>query len=116
MAYFKLTRHILTSEWLSDFSFNLPPTNKLPQEWFTALNDAVAANKIPNIPVATAHGSDNPTYSGKNPNSPEICSTTYGCQPDGVIYNAPDGVFASSFDDGPLPVRLPFNLGMIRLK
>lgn len=46
-------------------------------------------------------------YPGADPNSNEICSTTYKCRKNPEnIYDAPDGQLGVSFDDGPLPVRL----------
>ena len=73
-----------------------------------ALNEAVAAGKIPDIPPTKDTGG-NPEYAkGLDPMSDEICSTTWKCRknPENV-YDVPDGIFAISFDDGPLPVSGP---------
>ena len=78
----------------------------MPQAWVNALNSAVAAGKIPNVPLSniTTPGT-NPVYpNGFNPTSPQVCSGTYGCRVPGDIWDAPNGVFASAFDDGPTPV------------
>jgi hypothetical protein len=80
----------------------------MPQEWIDALNVAVQAGKIPNIPPSTQLSSGAaPLYNGLNPTSPQVCSGSYGCQINGTIYNAPAGVMGLAFDDGPLPVRRP---------
>lgn len=77
-----------------------------------ALNAADAAGKIPHIPQSSAPGGQsNPVYpAGVNPSSPEICSATYKCRIAEDIWDAPDGVFASSFDDGPYPVSSMLNV------
>ncbi|KAJ7142131.1 carbohydrate esterase family 4 protein [Mycena crocata] len=81
-----------------------PDPQGMPAEWTAALNDAIARKAIPDIPVATDNGDDNPTYSaGNDPNSPQICSATYQCRIPGDIWDAPDGYLGISFDDGPLP-------------
>ncbi|KAI0776094.1 hypothetical protein BD413DRAFT_438435, partial [Trametes elegans] len=74
--------------------------NNLPKEWLDALDAAVAAGKIPDIPTTTLDG--NPVYPNNlDPMSPEICSSTYKCPDPDLIWDAPDGTFAASFDDGP---------------
>ena len=77
----------------------------MPQAWKDALNAAVQAGKIPNIPLGhqTSSGS-NPTYGSLDPNGPEVCSGTYQCRIPGQIWDAPAGTLGLSFDDGPLPV------------
>ncbi|KAJ7128367.1 hypothetical protein C8R44DRAFT_909448 [Mycena epipterygia] len=82
----------------------IPDVNSLPAEWTAALNDAIARNVIPDIPVATNIPNENPVYpTGSDPNSPEICSATYGCRINGDIWDAPDGYIGIAFDDGPQP-------------
>jgi chitin deacetylase len=77
----------------------------MPVAWVNALNAAVAAGKIPNIPMSNNTPGHNPVYpNGLSPTSPQICSGTYGCRISGDIWDAPNGVFASAFDDGPTPV------------
>lgn len=90
-----------SSAWSAGFPNLLPNLNNLPQEWVNALNAAVAAGKIPNISVATNTGG-NPVYPrGVNPGGPEVCSGTEKCRNPDDIWDAPDGVLAISFDDGP---------------
>lgn len=81
----------------------------MPKAWSDALAAAVAAGKIPNIPPTTQVPYQQPQYqSGLNPNSPEICASSFkGCRNPKDIWDAPDGVFALNFDDGPLPESDP---------
>ncbi|KAJ3479824.1 hypothetical protein NLI96_g8789 [Meripilus lineatus] len=93
-----------SAQWAAAYPTGKADTSKLPQEWVDALNAAVAAGKIPNIPPTTLV-KGNPTYPNNlDPNSDTVCSTTVQCNknPD-VWWDAPPGVFATSFDDGPLP-------------
>lgn len=90
-------------EWAAGYPEAKPDVTKLPQEWLDALAAAVKAGKIPDIPVSTPTGG-NPTYGSLDPMSDEICSTTYKCRKNNDTWDAPDGIFAASFDDGPLPV------------
>ncbi|KAJ7142130.1 carbohydrate esterase family 4 protein [Mycena crocata] len=96
-----------SDEWQKAFPApppSSPDPKDMPAEWTAALNDAIARKAIPDIPVATDHGDDDPTYpSGNDPNSPQICSATYQCRIPGDIWDAPDGYLGISFDDGPLP-------------
>lgn len=81
----------------------------MPQAWVDALNNAVTAGKIPNIPVSTSVNLENPTYpTGFDPYSATVCSSTYKCVTPGDIWDAPTGTIALSFDDGPLPVGFYF--------
>jgi peptidoglycan/xylan/chitin deacetylase (PgdA/CDA1 family) len=90
--------------WSAPFPRSSPDVSQLPKEWVTALNAAVAAGKIPNIPQSSNTPGVNPVYpQGVNPNGPEVCSATYKCRIPGDIWDAPDGYFALSFDDGPTP-------------
>ncbi|KIY71454.1 carbohydrate esterase family 4 protein [Cylindrobasidium torrendii FP15055 ss-10] len=89
-------------EWMAAFPTGIPDVNATPKEWIDALNVAVQAGKIPNIPPSTASTQTNPVYpDGMDPNGPEICSATYKCRTDREIWDAPDGVLGISFDDGP---------------
>ena len=107
----KYFNRVLTTrtEWSSGFpsaGLAVPDPSILPQAWVNALNSAVADGKIPNLTVSyqTAPNT-NPTYpNGLDPTGSEVCSATYGCRIPGDIWDSPDGVFASSFDDGPTPV------------
>ncbi|KAF7336166.1 Carbohydrate esterase family 4 protein [Mycena venus] len=80
-----------------------PDVKTMPAAWLAALNDAIARKAIPEIPLTTAPSEDdNPVYpKGVDPNSPEICSSTYQCRIDGQVWDAPDSTLGLSFDDGP---------------
>ncbi|OBZ76598.1 Chitin deacetylase [Grifola frondosa] len=94
--------------WSAAYPSNSADPSKLPQPWVDALNAAVSAGKIPNIPIPTMGSDGNPAYpSGYDPNSPTVCSATYQCRIPGDIWDAPDGVFGASFDDGPLDTSVP---------
>lgn len=96
--------------WFAGFP---PPGLTIPDPmpaWVNALNAAVAAGKIPDIPVSSNSPSNlNPVYpNGLNPSSPAVCSGTYKCRIPGDIWDAPPGVFAGAVDDGPSPVSCFF--------
>ncbi|KAA1466515.1 glycoside hydrolase/deacetylase [Dentipellis sp. KUC8613] len=93
-----------TPTWAAAYPSNSADVNSLPQAWKDALDAAVKAGQIPNIPVGkqSSPGAD-PSYGSLDPNGAEVCSTTVQCRPPGVIWDAPDGVLGLSFDDGPLP-------------
>ncbi|VDB90093.1 unnamed protein product [Peniophora sp. CBMAI 1063] len=91
--------------WASGFPV---PGDKLsaddvPQAWKDALAAAIAAGKIPDIPVSTPSASGNPTYGGQDPDKLPICSGTYGCRLSTSIWDGPNNTIGISFDDGPLP-------------
>ncbi|TFK55730.1 glycoside hydrolase/deacetylase [Heliocybe sulcata] len=87
--------------WSAAYPQSTPDSSKLPQAWVDALNQAVQAGKIPNIPPSTTTGG-NPTYpSGYDPMSSQVCSATYKCRNPDDIWDAPEGVIGSGFDDGP---------------
>ncbi|KAI0268179.1 hypothetical protein BC834DRAFT_821301 [Gloeopeniophorella convolvens] len=91
--------------WAAAYPSSTPDANAMPQEWKDALNAAVQAGKIPNIPPTSDPNNGNPVYpQGFDPLSPQVCSATYKCRLTGDIWDAPDGVIGVSFDDGPLPV------------
>ncbi|KAJ7169381.1 carbohydrate esterase family 4 protein [Mycena crocata] len=96
-----------TPEWSKPFPPGPPAkadVNTMPAEWKAALDAAVARKAIPDIPIAKDNGDDNPTYpDGSDPNSPEICSATYGCRIKTDVWDAVSGSLGISFDDGPLP-------------
>ncbi|KAF8204977.1 chitin deacetylase [Pholiota molesta] len=94
-----------TPEWSAGYPMGAPNTSTLPAEWVAALNAAIAAGKIPDVPQSKNTPGTNPVYPiGANPNGPTICSATYKCRIPGDIWDSPDGIFASSFDDGPSPL------------
>ncbi|KAF7357283.1 Carbohydrate esterase family 4 protein [Mycena sanguinolenta] len=85
-----------SSEWSASFPASWPTngidTNSLPSSWVAALNAAVAAKTIPDVPVPTMGSDGNPAYpSGQDPTGSDICSGTYGCRVDGDIWDGPDG-------------------------
>jgi chitin deacetylase len=78
----------------------------MPAAWTASLNAAIAAGAIPDIPPSTLNAAGTTVYAGGlDPNGPAVCSATYGCRIAGDVWDAPDGVYALGFDDGPLPVR-----------
>ncbi|KAH9482648.1 Chitin deacetylase [Psilocybe cubensis] len=93
-----------TPAWASGYPPGPPDPALLPVEWVRALEEAIAAGKIPDIPQTTNYQGSSPVYPyGINPSSPEICSSTYKCRIPGDFWDSPNGVFGSSFDDGPTP-------------
>ncbi|KAH9853447.1 hypothetical protein C2E23DRAFT_104802 [Lenzites betulinus] len=89
-------------EWSAGYPPGKVDTAALPQAWTDALAAAIKAGTIPNIPPANFVPGSNPVYpNGLDPLSDEVCSATEKCRNSGDIWDAPDGVFASSFDDGP---------------
>ncbi|KAI0352932.1 glycoside hydrolase/deacetylase [Trametes cingulata] len=95
-----------TPEWSAGYPQAKPDPNALPKAWTDAYNAAVAAGKIPDIPPSTLNG--NPVYpQGFDPNGQVVCSATYKCRNNEDLWDAPDGVFGASFDDGPLDTSVP---------
>ncbi|KAF7301704.1 Chitin deacetylase [Mycena indigotica] len=91
--------------WSAAYPQGSPDPSKIPGEWRDALNAAVAAGKIPNIPQSSNTPGQNPTYpAGSNPNGDVVCSATYKCRNKNDIWDGPDGTIGISFDDGPQPV------------
>lgn len=89
----------------------------MPQAWVDALNNAVTAGKIPDIPMSTSNNSESPKYpTGYDPYSVNVCSSTYKCVTPGDIWDAPPGVIGLSFDDGPLPVRCVFAISLVAVR
>jgi hypothetical protein len=94
-----------SSTWAAAYPASTPNSSAMPQAWIDALNIAVQAGKIPNIPVSQqSNPSAGPTYGSISPTDPSICSGSYGCRIDGQIWDAPNGTIGISFDDGPLAV------------
>lgn len=91
-------------QWLNGYPATAD-TSKLPQAWVDALETAVSAGKIPNIPQSRLGAGGITVYpNGLKPDSPQVCSGTYQCQIPGDIWSAPAGYLGCGFDDGPLPV------------
>ncbi|GLB34544.1 putative polysaccharide deacetylase [Lyophyllum shimeji] len=89
--------------WSSAYPVTSPDVNQLPKEWVDALNAAVSAGKIPNIPQSSNTPGVSPVYpAGYDPNGQQVCSATYKCRIPGDIWDGPPGTFSISFDDGPL--------------
>ena len=87
-------------QWAKAYPADLPDTAKLPVAWTNALNAAVSAGKIPNIPPSTLVNG-NPTYpKGYSATSARVCSGTYQCRIPGDIWDAPEGTIGCGFDDG----------------
>jgi chitin deacetylase len=94
-----------SAAWTVAYPAGTPDANAMPQSWKDALNNAVQAGKIPNIPPSVLNPQTYlPTYANINPTSPDVCSGAYGCRIPGQIWDAPPGVIGLGFDDGPLPV------------
>lgn len=111
--------HCASPEWSRGWPQRQPDTSQIPQEWVDALNAAIAAGKVPNIPQSSNTPQTNPVYpQGVNPNGPEVCSATYKCRSPDDIWDGPDGTFATSFDDGPMQVNydIPFPSRMSELR
>ncbi|KII95210.1 carbohydrate esterase family 4 protein [Plicaturopsis crispa FD-325 SS-3] len=91
--------------WYAAYPTSTPDPSKYPAQWVNALNAAVSAGKIPDIPVSTSSNGDNPVYPNNlSPTSPEVCSATYQCRNlEYDIWDAPNGTVGIGFDDGPLP-------------
>jgi len=85
-----------------------PPLNGKPlkasqmkPEWKAALDAAVKAGKIPNIPPSSSPDGGTPTYPSGTDMS-QVCNWSITqCQGPHDIYQAPDGVAGINFDDGP---------------
>lgn len=96
-----------TPAWAAAYPASTPDSSAMPQAWTNALNAAVQAGTIPNIPLSTqSNPSANPTYGSLSPTDPSVCSATYGCRIPGQIWDAPNGTIGIAFDDGPLPVSI----------
>ncbi|KAJ4478081.1 chitin deacetylase [Lentinula aciculospora] len=91
--------------WAAAYPSSTPDSSQLPAAWSAALNAAVQAGKIPNIPQSSSlTPNTNPVYpDGYDPTGPDVCSGTYKCQIPGNIWDAPDGFIGTGFDDGPTP-------------
>ncbi|ETW84072.1 carbohydrate esterase family 4 protein [Heterobasidion irregulare TC 32-1] len=93
-----------SATWSAAYPEGTPDSSKMPQAWKDALNAAVQAGKIPDIPPTTVPAGQNPVYANNlDPMSPQVCSSTYKCRISTDVWDAPDGVVGISFDDGPLP-------------
>jgi len=78
--------------------------NAMPKFWTDFFKTAIKDGKIPDIPRTTLVNGI-PTYpNGINPSSPEVCSADLQCRINGNYWDAPDGVVAIGFDDGPTAV------------
>ncbi|BGP53213.1 hypothetical protein JCM8202_002770 [Rhodotorula sphaerocarpa] len=76
------------------------------QEWIDTYNRVKAEGKIPGFAPSVLGTDGNPSYpSGTDTGENGVCSwTTAHCFGDNDISDAPDGMYAIAFDDGPLPV------------
>ncbi|KAE8221881.1 hypothetical protein CF326_g8478 [Tilletia indica] len=83
-------------------------------EWKAALDAAVQAGKIPNIPVSSSPDGGTPTYPSGTDMS-KVCSwSTNQCQGPNDIFQAPDGVVGINFDDGPTQATPRLNQFLIQ--
>jgi chitin deacetylase len=95
--------------WSAAYPVGTPNSNAMPQAWTDALNNAVQAGQIPNIPPSVLNPQGLATYPNNfSPTSPQVCSGAYLCRIPGQIWDAPPGVLGVAFDDGPLPVGHSF--------
>lgn len=107
---------IVFAEWTAAYPSRELDIASLPSAWIDALDHAVAQGRIPDIPPSVMID-DTPTYpGGLDPMSDFVCSTTPKCNsnPD-VWWDAPAGIWATSFDDGPLPVRSSLVMTCLKL-
>jgi hypothetical protein len=81
-----------------------PNGSLTPPAWIAALNAAVSAGQIPNVPRTTLTNSIVTYPTGVDPTSPQICSGDGFCRIPGDIWDGVAGIYASNFDDGPAPV------------
>ncbi|KAE8215750.1 hypothetical protein CF327_g993 [Tilletia walkeri] len=73
----------------------------LKPEWKAALDAAVKAGKIPNIPVSSSQDGGTPTYPSGTDMS-NVCNWSINqCQGPNDIFKAPTGYVGVNFDDGP---------------
>lgn len=100
-------RPLLTNPpaWAAHFPNDKPDISQLPDEWVYALSNAIAAGKIPDIPVTTMPDPNStegvPIYpNGLAATSKEICSSTAQCYnaPMGDIWEAPPNVYGAPVD------------------
>lgn len=87
--------------WSAAYPAGTPDVSALPAPWVNALNAAVSAGKIPNIPVPSMVNSSPAYPQGTNPTDPTICSAYYKCRVPADIWDAPNGSIGIGFDDGP---------------
>ncbi|UZJ52440.1 hypothetical protein CBS101457_001760 [Exobasidium rhododendri] len=80
-----------------------PPGSSLPPDWVKALNDAISAGKIPDIPVTSETASGEIIYPNKvGSHNTTTCSWTIDkCNGPSDIVDPPDGEWTIAFDDGP---------------
>lgn len=80
-----------SSAWYNAYPQDLPTAvSKMPKAWVNALNAAVAAGKIPDIPPSTLNSDGVPVYpSGYDPTSSQVCSGSEQCRIPGDIWDAP---------------------------
>ncbi|KAF9075809.1 glycoside hydrolase/deacetylase [Rhodocollybia butyracea] len=95
--------------WSAAYPQSTPDTSQLPAKWTAALQSAMAAGKIPNIPQSTSPSPNtNPVYpDGYDPTTLPVCSGTYKCKIATDTWDAPDNCLGVGFDDGPTPASPP---------
>ncbi|KAI5449006.1 hypothetical protein NCC49_005690 [Naganishia albida] len=94
-----------SDEWkaLYPATDKVPSTSTIPPAWLARLRAAKGTPAYPQgVPTTTADASGNYVYpAGSNPSAEPICSFPNGCNKATDFYDAPDGILALSFDDGP---------------
>lgn len=85
----------------------VPDPSLLPSAWKDALNEAVSSGKVPHIPRSTLDANGNPSYpSGLDANTIGSWTLSKYLGPNDIS-QAPNGVWAIGFDDGPTDVSPP---------
>lgn len=94
------------TEWIDSYPKGKPDITELPSPWVEALDIAISQSKIPDIPPSYLEGGSLKYPGDLDPMSSLVCSTAAKCSMNPEVWwDVPDGVWALSFDDGPLPVR-----------
>jgi chitin deacetylase len=79
-----------------------PANSTLKADWVQALNDAIAAGKIPDIPVSVELPNGDVRYPPGIAKSNKTCSwTVEKCNGPDDITHAPNSTWTIAFDDGP---------------
>ncbi|CAD6922943.1 unnamed protein product, partial [Tilletia controversa] len=87
---------------------------QLKPEWKAALDGAVKAGTIPDIPPSSLPAGGTPSYPAGTDMS-TVCSwSTDGCQGPNDIFRAPDNYVGISFDDGPTACSPRLNQFLLR--
>jgi hypothetical protein len=88
---FRFLSHRFSLAWSAAYPTGTPDTSQTPQAWTDALNAAVQAGKIPNIPPSTGNNGIITYPAGYDPTSKDVCSAYSKCRIPGDTWDAPDG-------------------------